>query len=50
MTPEVCQSISDRYIELYEHVTGKKFVKAEDGDAAKRIEANVVACLNKLNK
>jgi phosphoribosylaminoimidazole-succinocarboxamide synthase len=50
MTPEVCKSISDRYIELYEHVTGKKFVKAEDGDAAKRIEANVVACLNKLNK
>jgi phosphoribosylaminoimidazole-succinocarboxamide synthase len=50
MTEEVCRSISERYIELYEHVTGQKFVKAAEGDAAKRIEANVIDCLNKLNK
>lgn len=29
MTDEVIKGISDRYIELYEHVTGKKFVKEE---------------------
>ena len=23
MTPEIVQNISDRYIELYEHITGK---------------------------
>jgi phosphoribosylaminoimidazole-succinocarboxamide synthase len=50
MTPEVCRSISERYIELYEHVTGQKFVKAAEGDAAKRMEANIIDCLNKLNK
>ena len=34
MTPE-------RYIELYEHVTGRKFVKADETDLAARIDANV---------
>ncbi|MDE6296707.1 MAG: phosphoribosylaminoimidazolesuccinocarboxamide synthase, partial [Muribaculaceae bacterium] len=30
MTPEFCESVSQRYIELYEHITGKKFVKANE--------------------
>ncbi len=33
MTEEVVKGISDRYIELYEHVTGKKFVKKEVSEA-----------------
>lgn len=43
MTPEICESISERYIELYEHLTGEKFVKAVDSDPAARIERNVEA-------
>lgn len=41
MTDEIVQSISDRYIELYEHITGETFVKEEAGDIAARIERNV---------
>jgi len=41
MTPEFCESVSQRYIELYEHITGKKFVKADETDLASRIEKNV---------
>lgn len=41
MTPEFINSVSDRYIELYEHVTGNKFVKAEGADLAARIEDHV---------
>jgi phosphoribosylaminoimidazole-succinocarboxamide synthase len=50
MTEEFCNSVSDRYIELYEHITGEKFVKAEESDLAARIEKNVVECLNSLKK
>lgn len=40
------QSISDRYVELYEHITGEAFQKAPDTeDLAQRIEANVQAYL-----
>ena len=45
MTDEICESISARYIELYEQVTGKKFVPADDHDLARRIETNVLDCL-----
>lgn len=39
-------SISDRYIELYEHITGTPFTKAEaGGDLAARIEQNVLTWL-----
>ena len=42
MTDEIVGSISDRYIELYEHITGEKFQKADDcADVAARIEKNV---------
>ena len=42
LTDEFVASISDRYIELYEHIVGEKFVKAEDAeDLAARIERNV---------
>lgn len=42
ITGEYAESVSDRYIELYEHITGEKFDKAaEAGDIAARIEKNV---------
>ena len=48
MTPEVVNGITDRYIELYEHITGVPFVKAEDPDPASRIEKNIEAFLKSL--
>lgn len=45
MTPEIVASISERYIELYENITGEKFVKEENADIASRIEKNVTAYL-----
>lgn len=46
MTPEYCDSVSKRYIELYEKITGSGFVPASaDGDLAARIERNVNAAL-----
>lgn len=41
MTPAVIAGITDRYIELYESITGEKFCKAENNDVVKRIEDNV---------
>ena len=42
ITDEYAETVSDRYIELYEHITGEKFDKVvEDGDIAARIEKNV---------
>ena len=49
MTDEIVNSITDRYIELYEHITGEKFQKAEDcSDVAARIEKNVTEYLATL--
>ena len=46
ITDEYAESVSDRYIELYEHITGEKFDKTvEDGDIAARIEKNVASYL-----
>lgn len=51
MTPEIVSSISDRYIELYEKVTGKKFEKADESDdVLKRIEKNIADCLEQLEE
>ncbi|MDD7251892.1 MAG: phosphoribosylaminoimidazolesuccinocarboxamide synthase [Prevotellaceae bacterium] len=47
MTPAIVESISNRYIELYEHITGEPFVKYETDDVAARIERNVNAYLQK---
>ena len=48
MTPAIVAGITDRYIELYEHITGQKFVKADSTHVLKRIEDNVNACLKTL--
>ena len=45
MTPEIVNSISERYIELYEHITGETFVKADTTELASRIEKNVTEYL-----
>lgn len=48
MTEEYCKSVSDRYIELYEKVTGLKFQKTEEDDITSRIEKNVTEYLKSL--
>jgi phosphoribosylaminoimidazole-succinocarboxamide synthase len=45
MPDEFVQQISDRYIELYENITGEKFVKSDVSDVIKRVENNVLAWL-----
>lgn len=47
MTDEIVTSISERYIELYEHITGEKFVKEDTSNIAERIEKNVTEYLKK---
>ena len=47
MTDEYVNSVSERYMELYEGITGEKFLKADDhADLAARIEKNVTEYLN----
>jgi phosphoribosylaminoimidazole-succinocarboxamide synthase len=40
--------ITERYIELYENITGETFQKAEGTDILARIEKNVTDCLASL--
>lgn len=42
MTDEYVQTVSERYIELYENITGEKFVKADVSNIHQRIEKNVL--------
>ena len=48
MTPEVVAGITERYIELFEAVTGEKFVREESEDVEARIERNVAEYLKSL--
>ena len=41
MTDEYCETVAQRYIELYEEITGEKFERNLDADLNARIEANV---------
>lgn len=47
MTDKYVESVSERYIELYEHIVGEKFIKEENANITKRIEQNVLDFLNK---
>ena len=47
MTNEVVKSISERYIELFEKVTGDKFIKHPTEEIEKRIENNILGYINK---
>jgi phosphoribosylaminoimidazole-succinocarboxamide synthase len=49
MTDEYILSVSERYIELYEQITGEKFDKADTNNILDRIEENVVSWLNSKN-
>ncbi len=48
MTDDIVASISERYIELYEKITGEKFVKDASPDILERIENNVKNMLARL--
>jgi len=51
ITDEFAESISERYIELYEHIVGEKFNKeTSDEDLAARIEKNVTEYLKTLKR
>jgi phosphoribosylaminoimidazole-succinocarboxamide synthase len=47
MTDEYVNSVSERYIELYEHIVGEKFIKAAVEDVTVRIEKNITRYLKK---
>jgi len=47
MSEEKINEISERYIELYENITGENFVKSDVSNITERIEKNVLAFLNK---
>ena len=48
MTDEYIETVSDRYIELYENITGETFVKADISNIHQRIENNVLDYLLKI--
>jgi phosphoribosylaminoimidazole-succinocarboxamide synthase len=50
MTNEYVQSVSERYIELYEQIVGQKFIKHPTDQLAQRIETNVIQALANLAK
>ena len=45
MTDEFVESVSERYIELYEQITGEKFQRADTWNIPARIEKNVLEFL-----
>lgn len=49
MTPEFVQSISDRYIELFEQITGDKFIKHDHSNSLTIVENNIIEALNRLS-
>ncbi|MDE6826294.1 MAG: phosphoribosylaminoimidazolesuccinocarboxamide synthase [Paramuribaculum sp.] len=50
MTEEFVNSVSERYIELYEHITGRPFVKADEKDLENRIATNVLDALQNIER
>jgi len=46
MTDAYIETVSERYIELFENITGERFVKADVTDIENRIESNVLEYLN----
>ena len=47
MTPEVVNGITNRYVELYENITGEKFEPADTEAAEERIYNNVMNWLER---
>ncbi|HEY1007425.1 MAG TPA: phosphoribosylaminoimidazolesuccinocarboxamide synthase [Sphingobacteriaceae bacterium] len=48
MTEEVIRSISERYIELYEHITGDAFQRPEEEDTQERVRRNITESIGRL--
>jgi phosphoribosylaminoimidazole-succinocarboxamide synthase len=48
MSDEFVDQISERYIELYENITGEKFKRADISNVQNRIEQNILKALEKL--
>jgi phosphoribosylaminoimidazole-succinocarboxamide synthase len=46
MSDEYVNSVSERYIELYENITGEKFLKSDSADILRRIEQNIMSFLD----
>jgi phosphoribosylaminoimidazole-succinocarboxamide synthase len=48
MTKDIVNSISERYIELFEQITGEKFSKTDNQDVLDRVENSIKKVLNNL--
>ena len=48
MTPQIVKGISERYIELFENITGNRFIKSDTTQVALRIEKNITDYLNTI--
>jgi len=48
MTDEIITSIAERYIELFEHITGERFMYPDDVDVQERVRRNIAAALDKV--
>lgn len=48
MTPSIVQGITNRYVELFEGITGETFVKEETEDLTSRIQNNITTYLKTL--
>ena len=46
MSEEYCNAVSTRYIELFEYITGDKFIKEDVSDVINRVEQNILNYLN----
>jgi len=50
MTDEIVNSISERYIELYENIIGEKFNRADTSNILQRVEKNILSFLEGYKK
>ena len=46
MSEDFCESVSNRYIELFEYITGDKFIKEDVQNVVNRVEKNILNYLN----
>ena len=46
MSEDYVNSVSDRYIELYEHILGEEFVKSDISNVSERLENNILRYLS----
>ena len=46
MSDSYCNEVSERYIELFELITGDKFVKEDVSNVISRVEKNILDYLN----